>query len=104
MKTKLEIGLAVEGKKGNGIIVSIITKSTGYVLVEWANGSQSKEMAFNLKINGEALKSNPVTDEMREEKRAIKMSVTAHAAPLTQKEKEDLEDYCEAKRRASKSW
>ena len=59
MKAKIEIGTQVQGKKGNGTIVKIITKSTGYVLVEWENGTSSKEMAFNLTCNGEELKKKP---------------------------------------------
>lgn len=59
MKAKIEIGTHVEGKKGTGIITSIITKSTGYVEVTWDNGNKSKEMAFNLTVNGESLKSKP---------------------------------------------
>lgn len=35
-------------KKGTGVVAQIITKSTGYVLVNWDNGTSSKEMAFNL--------------------------------------------------------
>ena len=104
MKAKLESGLQVEGKKGTGTITSIITKSTGYVVVTWANGLTSKEMAFNLKINGEALKANPVTDEMREAKRAEKMDITAHHAPLTDKENADLDTYMQKAKWSSISW
>ena len=39
-----------------------------------------------------------------EEKRAEKMSVTASRQALTQKEKEDLEDYMQAKKWGSVSW
>ena len=60
MKAKLETGLAVSGKFGEGMISKIITKSTGYVEVTWNSGKVSKEMAFNLKVNGEELKSKPV--------------------------------------------
>lgn len=57
---KLEIGTKVTGKNGNGIISKIITKSTGYVLVNWNNGKQTKEMAFNLNDeNGVSLKNKP---------------------------------------------
>jgi hypothetical protein len=55
----------VTGKHGNGVIASIITKSTGYVLVNWENGCVSKEMAFNLTgEDGEALKSKPASQHL----------------------------------------
>ncbi|KAA6347838.1 hypothetical protein EZS27_004703 [termite gut metagenome] len=38
------------GKRG--MIKQVLTSSTGYVLIEWENGTQTKEMSFNL-INAE---------------------------------------------------
>jgi len=56
---KIEIGKKVIGKSGQGVITKIITKSTGYVEVDY-NGFSKKEMAFNLTDeNGIALKSAP---------------------------------------------
>jgi hypothetical protein len=63
MKTKIEIGLKVNSSKyGEGTITRIITKSTGYVEVNF-NGNVRKEMAFNLTVNGIELKSKPVKKE-----------------------------------------
>lgn len=61
----ISIGTKVQGKKGNGIIVKIITKSTGYVQVDY-NGSLVNEMAFNLlDENGVSLKSKPAKAERK---------------------------------------
>ena len=50
----------VSAKHGNGTITKIITKSTGYVEVDF-NGNIRKEMAFNLNLtDGSPLKSKPV--------------------------------------------
>ena len=58
--SKIFIGAEVKGKNGNGTIAQIITKSTGYVLVNWENGKATKEMAFNLTdMEGNALKAKP---------------------------------------------
>lgn len=47
--TKVAVGSIVTNKKGKqGVISSIITKSTGYVTVKYSDGTTSKEMAFNL--------------------------------------------------------
>lgn len=47
--TKIEVGAnVIDPKKGAGKITHIITKSTGYVEVTYANGSKGKAMAFNL--------------------------------------------------------
>ena len=60
MKTQIEIGTKVIGKLGAGVISRIITKSTGYVEVNY-NGILKKEMAFNLtNENGESLKNKPI--------------------------------------------
>jgi len=63
----LSIGQKVSNKKnGNGIIVKIITKSTGYVQVDF-NGILKNEMAFNLNDEfGNCLKNKPASfaDEM----------------------------------------
>lgn len=58
--SKIQIGTEVKSSKfGIGVITKIITKSTGYVEVNY-NGSIKKEMAFNLTdINGESLKAKP---------------------------------------------
>lgn len=54
---KIEIGMQVKGSLGNGIISNVITKSTGYVEVDYS-GKIKKEMAFNLTdMNGVSLKS-----------------------------------------------
>ena len=59
MASKFEIGTEVIGSKGNGIIVKVITKSTGYVLVNY-KGIEKKEMAFNLTdLLGNTLKATP---------------------------------------------
>lgn len=57
---KIEINTTVVSPKfGKGIITKIITKSTGYVEVNY-NGNFKKEMAFNLTDeNGVSLKSAP---------------------------------------------
>jgi hypothetical protein len=76
---KLEIGLTVNSTKlGSGIITKIITKSTGYVEVNY-NGKLKKEMAFNLTDeNGISLKSEPKINAIRREtKFAEKMQVTS---------------------------
>jgi hypothetical protein len=67
---KVETGMTVRGKEGEGIITKIITKSTGYVEVTYTNGKIKKEMAFNLKVNGELLKSKPVHNPLTEEQQA----------------------------------
>ena len=71
MKNKIAIGTEViSQKRGNGIIVRIITKSTGYVEVDF-NGDLRKEMAFNLTdADGNSLKSKPVKKELTAEQRA----------------------------------
>jgi hypothetical protein len=63
----LSIGQKVSSKKnGNGIIVKIITKSTGYVQVDF-NGTLKNEMAFNLNDEfGNCLKSKPASKEPKE--------------------------------------
>ena len=67
MKTKIEIGTLVTSKKhGEGVIVKIITKSTGYVQVDF-NGVLKNEMAFNLTVNGESLKNKSVKKEITEQ-------------------------------------
>ncbi|HMO62229.1 MAG TPA: hypothetical protein PKC39_08280 [Ferruginibacter sp.] len=70
MKSKIEIGVAVVSQKyGKGVITKIITKSTGYVEVNF-NGSLKKEMAFNLMDeNGQPLKSKPVHKPLTEEQK-----------------------------------
>ena len=71
MKTKIEIGTKVNGSLGKGIIEKIITRSTGYVEVNY-NGRIKKEMAFNLTdMNGEFLKSKPVKRELTEKQKLI---------------------------------
>ncbi|HEY5587566.1 MAG TPA: hypothetical protein VIK86_01270 [Candidatus Paceibacterota bacterium] len=56
---KIEIGIQVKGKLGTGIISKIITKSTGYVEVNY-NGTKKNEMAFNLTdLEGNSLKNKP---------------------------------------------
>lgn len=63
MKSKIAIGTEVKGSLGTGIIEKIITRSTGYVQVNY-NGKMKNEMAFNLTdMNGESLKSKPVKAE-----------------------------------------
>ena len=58
--TKIAIGSTVTGKYGTGTIEKIITKSSGYVQVHYANGKTAKEMAFNLfGEDGLALKHKP---------------------------------------------
>lgn len=57
--SKIQIGTSVIGKHGKGVISAIITKSTGYVEVDY-NGKKSKEMAFNLTgEDGQSLKAKP---------------------------------------------
>lgn len=75
---KIEIGTKViSSKNGNGTITRIITKSTGYVEVDF-NGKVSKEMAFNLtNENGVSLKSKPVKKQITAEQEA--KSKAAHA-------------------------
>lgn len=59
--SKFATGTSVKNAKGQqGTIINVITKSTGYVLVEWEGGKQTKEMAFNLTdMEGNALKAKP---------------------------------------------
>lgn len=61
----VKINEVVFNKKGQkGVIKSIITKSTGYVLVSYENGVEKKEMAFNLTDeSGKALRKAPKTYE-----------------------------------------
>ena len=63
----LTIGQKVTSKKnGNGVIVKIITKSTGYVQVDFS-GTLRNEMAFNLNDEfGNCLKNKPATKEPKE--------------------------------------
>ena len=77
-RTKLEIGLKVNGSNGQGTIIKIITKSSGYVLVDY-NGTEKKEMAFNLTDeNGVSLKKNP-NEKRTAEKFAEKMMISSNA-------------------------
>lgn len=58
--TKINAGSTVVGKHGPGTITRVITKSSGYVEVKYANGTIRKEMAFNLKgEDGKYLKNKP---------------------------------------------
>ena len=51
-------------KNQKGTIKRIITKSTGYVLVAYENGSEKKEMAFNLTDeSGKPLRKAPKKSE-----------------------------------------
>ena len=72
MKTRIEIGTTVVSPKhGKGIISKIITKSTGYVEVTYANGQIKKEMAFNLTDEqGISLKAKPVVKPLTPEQQA----------------------------------
>lgn len=59
----IKINDVVFNKQGErGIIKSIITKSTGYVLVSYDCGKEKKEMAFNMMDeNGKFLRKAPKT-------------------------------------------
>lgn len=59
--TKVAVGSRVfDAKKGWGTIGSIITKSSGYVSVNYDSGGSGKAMAFNLKgEDGNPLKKRP---------------------------------------------
>lgn len=59
--TKVAVGSRVfDAKKGWGTIGSIITKSSGYVTVNYDSGGSGKAMAFNLKgVDGNPLKKRP---------------------------------------------
>lgn len=60
----------ISAKHGAGVVTRIITKSTGYVEVNFS-GVLRKEMAFNLTdINGQSLRSKPVKKLLTEEQRA----------------------------------
>lgn len=60
----------ISAKHGAGVITKIITKSTGYVEVDFS-GVIRKEMAFNLTdVNGQSLKSKPVKKPLTAEQRA----------------------------------
>lgn len=65
---KIEVGTPVKSdKRGTGIITKIITKSTGYVLVKYDNGTEYKEMAFNLNdAAGQPLKAKPEQKSRRQ--------------------------------------
>lgn len=55
----MKIEQTVKGSKGTGKIVKIITRSTGYVTVDY-NGILKNEMAFNLTDEaGQPLKAKP---------------------------------------------
>lgn len=55
----MKLEQTVKGSKGTGKIVKIITRSTGYVTVDY-NGTLKNEMAFNLTDEaGEPLKAKP---------------------------------------------
>lgn len=68
--SKIQVGATVvSAKYGKGTITTIITKSTGYVEVDY-NGTVKKEMAFNLTDeNGESMKAKPVKKELTAEQR-----------------------------------
>lgn len=58
--TKVEIGAKVTTRKGEATITRIITKSTGYVEVQYSSGAKGKEMAFNLYgTDGNPLRKKP---------------------------------------------
>lgn len=67
--SRIAIGTQVlSSKLGQGVITSIITKSTGYVEVTYSNGTVKKEMAFNLTdIDGISLKNKPAVKMHTEE-------------------------------------
>lgn len=69
--SKIQVGATVVSKKmGEGVIVKIITKSTGYVEVNY-DGVLKKEMAFNLTDEtGEPVKPKPVRKPLTDEQRA----------------------------------
>ena len=109
--TKLETGLKVNGSKGQGTIVKIITKSSGYVLVNY-DGIEKKEMAFNLTDeNGNSLRSNP-NKKKSAKKLAEKLMVSSSNTPdwinedgTTDFEKRnDFDDEREAAKWGSKSF
>ena len=59
----------ISSKHGAGVITRIITRSTGYVEVDF-NGTLRKEMAFNLTdANGNSLKNKPVKKPLTTEQR-----------------------------------
>lgn len=57
----LKEGMNIENKKGQkGLVVKVITRSTGYCLVRYEDGSERKEMAFNLNDeNGRPVRKAP---------------------------------------------
>lgn len=59
--TKVAVGSKVWDSKGrSGTISNIITKSSGYVTVQYDDGTTGKQMAFNLKgSDGNPLKKRP---------------------------------------------
>lgn len=81
MKTKIEIGTQVTGSLGSGVIEKVITKSTGYVVVNY-NGTSKKEMAFNLTdVNGILLKAKPASNSVAKLKE--KLYVTSPGSAFT---------------------
>lgn len=78
-------------KYGLGIIAKIITKSTGYVEVDF-NGNVRKEMAFNLTdIDSNSLKAKPVKKELTADQKA-KLD-RSHAAFRANMHKAQLNEY-----------
>ena len=59
--TKVAVGsIVIDAKGKKGVISSIITQSTGYVVVKYDDGTVSKQMAFNLLgLDGNPLKKKP---------------------------------------------
>ena len=70
--SKITTGQKVKSAKlGLGEITKVITKSTGYVEVTYANGQIKKEMAFNLTDEqGISLKAKPVVKPLTPEQQA----------------------------------
>lgn len=106
MKTKIEIGNQVQNKSGKtGTIVKIITKSTGYVLVNYGD-CEKKEMAFNLtNVEGISLKAKPESNS--DAKHAAKMAASnLNGRKFYENENgtfnSDAMDAFEAKREAAK--
>lgn len=80
MTSKIQIGNKVKSPKyGLGVITKIITKSTGYVEVNY-NGNVKKEMAFNLTDeNGQSLKAKPKQSIPTDAQYAASMSRSNYA-------------------------
>jgi hypothetical protein len=105
-----QFGLGKVISEENGKATINFNGSIKTLIVKFAHltNEDGSEFIGSTEFKAVAAKANPyhknVTAEQKQAKLSAKLAVTAHHEPLTQKEKEDLEDYMKAQQRNSISW